>query len=140
MSYFKVKILFVSHRKFAFRDFVSNYESNKWGHNGPDLITRVIKKLCNLDTGIEVLETYHCANFTILPKSKCYAIGWYETQFFIDEGLSETTMQRVKDSYFVHFYSHITDNTVLPTNSKASYIKLAEQSCPRVLKASGDFF
>lgn len=30
-------------------DFANNYRGNNWGHNGPGVITRALKNICNTD-------------------------------------------------------------------------------------------
>ncbi|XP_020206557.1 lactosylceramide 4-alpha-galactosyltransferase [Cajanus cajan] len=47
-------------------EFSSTFDGNKWGHNGPYLVSRVIKRL----------GKRHDFNFTILPPMAFYPVDW----------------------------------------------------------------
>lgn len=124
---------------FAFRDFISHYDGFLWAHNGPDMVTRVIKKHCQLQK-IDVGDKFQCSNFTIFSQNKCNEIRWNEAKVFFEEKISEKTLTRIENSYFVHLFDHLTKTHQLRTNSTAALIRIAEKYCPKVLEYSGDFF
>ncbi|KAJ7542201.1 hypothetical protein O6H91_10G094200 [Diphasiastrum complanatum] len=49
------------------RDFTSHFQGSKWGHNGPYLVSRVIKKIKNTNS----------FNLTILPSKAFYPASWH---------------------------------------------------------------
>ncbi|RDX83494.1 Lactosylceramide 4-alpha-galactosyltransferase, partial [Mucuna pruriens] len=53
-------------------EFALTFDGNKWGHNGPYLVSRVIKKL----------GTRHDFNFTILPPMAFYPVDWNKISGF----------------------------------------------------------
>lgn len=105
-----------------------NYDGHKWGHNGPDMITRVAKSLCDLKGSIK--EPLNCANLTILPKTKCYEIGYYEWKHFYDIKHAANDMQRLKESYFVHFWNKMNQLEKLQsfTNSSTPYVQASDSA------------
>lgn len=124
---------------FTFRDFISNYNESVWGWNGPNLITRVIRKICHFENEV-ISEKVTCSNFTILPSEMCYKVHFTFWPFFFREKLGDETMKLINDSHFVHVWNSMSKNKKLKTNSSAAYIRLAHKFCPNVLRASGDFF
>lgn len=48
-------------------DFANNYHGDNWGHNGPGVITRALKKICNTN----IVSTYKTSIlFNVLPPIK----------------------------------------------------------------------
>lgn len=124
-------------------DFIANYNGSVWGWNGPNLVTRVLRRICNedLQTGAdEIHREIQCKNFTIFPPQKCYEIHFTELAYFFRTKLSKVAMERISKSYFVHTWNSMSKEIKLQKSSTAAYIKLAEQFCPSVLHATKDFF
>lgn len=48
------------------KEFASTFDGNKWGHNGPYLVSRVVQKVAERPG----------YNFTILPPMAFYPVGW----------------------------------------------------------------
>lgn len=123
--------------KIISRDFISKYDGYRWGQNGPQLITRVAKKLCKLNSTMS--DPIDCSGLTILRKQKCYEMHYSQWAFFFSEKLSNDVLKRTKDSYFVHIWNRMIKNSTLRTTSSAAYIKIAEKHCPKTLKTAGEF-
>ncbi|KAJ6871338.1 hypothetical protein NC652_036875 [Populus alba x Populus x berolinensis] len=47
-------------------EFASTFDGNKWGHNGPYLVSRVVQRVAERPG----------YNFTILPPMAFYPVGW----------------------------------------------------------------
>jgi lactosylceramide 4-alpha-galactosyltransferase len=47
-------------------EFASTFDGNKWGHNGPYLVSRVVQKVAGRPG----------YNFTVLPPMAFYPVGW----------------------------------------------------------------
>ncbi|CAI5775408.1 Hypothetical predicted protein [Podarcis lilfordi] len=56
-------------------DFVQHYNGAIWGHQGPHLITRMLKKLCNL-TDFNNVEDQTCHNISFLHPQRFYPIPY----------------------------------------------------------------
>lgn len=118
---------------------MKNFNGSDWGSNGPKLLTRVYKNRCNSNQEVQDVPMI-CSNFAMLPKEKCYNVPWELWSLFFDESSSNQVMEMVKDSYFVHTWNDATWSTKIMTNSSAAFIQIARNSCPEVLKTSGDWF
>ena len=120
---------------------MESYDGNRWSHNGPRLLTQTYKKMCHVDKRTKDVPL-KCANFTMLPKNKCYEIGFSEWQRFFDASQTDFVMNRIKGSYFVHIWSHLNSVEILSKSEDSGtvYFKLAEKFCPKVLLASDDLF
>lgn len=118
---------------------MNNYDGDYWGHNGPNLLTRLFRRECK--TFITEMPLT-CSNFTMLQREKCYAIDWREWQKFFNIADAADVMNKVKDSYFVHFWNHLNADKKLSKlkDANTAYMKLAEKFCPEVVAAPDDFF
>jgi lactosylceramide 4-alpha-galactosyltransferase len=81
-----------------------------------------------------------CSGFLVLPTEACYEVDYPEWKKFFDEADAEEVMRRIENSSAIHFWNYMSAGEKLSTKSKAAYIKIAKQYCPRVLKAAGEFF
>lgn len=124
------------------KEFAETYNPNEWAACGPHIITRVSKRLCGTNILTEIGKMKMCKGFNFLKREECYALRWmdWEDLMTTSPEIAEKVMNKVNESLTVHFYSHISRNHILKTDSIAPYIQLARQFCPRVLKASGGYF
>lgn len=53
------------------QEFSLTFDGNKWGHNGPYLVSRVVSRLSN-----ENENNYPGLNFTVLPPHAFYPVDW----------------------------------------------------------------
>ncbi|KAF7253852.1 Alpha-1,4-N-acetylglucosaminyltransferase [Varanus komodoensis] len=71
---------FQPHHRFLWdcmKDFVQNYNGNIWGNQGPYLITRMLKKICNL-TNFEDVKDQRCQNISFLHPERFYPIPFQQ--------------------------------------------------------------
>lgn len=118
-----------------FRDFIANFDGTKWGQNGPEVITRVLKKLCKFAT-----LSVKCKNFNILPLEDCYAIGFDEWKMFFNESFTNEVKSRTRDSHFIHLWNKFSSNYKVKLNSKVAFLDLAAKFCPKVFKTREETF
>ncbi|GLT34842.1 hypothetical protein SLA2020_093350 [Shorea laevis] len=84
-------------------EFALNFNGNKWGYNGPYLVSRVVKR-------VEGIPGY---NFTILPPMAFYPVDWenigglFKRQKSpVESGdVEETQLQPSEKSYGVHLWN-----------------------------------
>ncbi|VVB11976.1 unnamed protein product [Arabis nemorensis] len=87
-------------------EFASTFDGNKWGHNGPYLVTRVVKR---------AQETIG-NNFTVLPPVAFYPFNWIDIQrlFQTPRSSNDSTLLKAdliklkKESYGLHLWNKIT--------------------------------
>ncbi|XAR50851.1 hypothetical protein NMG60_11005302 [Bertholletia excelsa] len=84
-------------------EFVSTFDGNKWGHNGPYMVSRVVKRMAS-ELG---------ANLTVLRLSAFYPVNWIQIgEFFagpVDPSkvkwVEEKLVELGKESYGVHLWN-----------------------------------
>jgi lactosylceramide 4-alpha-galactosyltransferase len=118
-------------------DLIANFSGTEYSQNGPFLVTRVLKKLCNTKIISGMKE---CQGFHVLPKEKCYPIEWRHWEKLMNENDADSVMEKVNDSIVVHFWNKFSKNIKLRNNSKAPYIQLAKEFCPKTLNAVKEYF
>ncbi|XP_005185262.1 lactosylceramide 4-alpha-galactosyltransferase [Musca domestica] len=122
-------------------DLQHNFDGSNWGNNGPGVITRVMKRICQT-SNIEVMQdnTKRCMGFRVFPIEAFYAIPWPEWSNFFESNLLEETMTRLKNSYVAHVWNKHSTKRQIKTDSNCAYSVLARTHCPRVFKAAGEYF
>lgn len=121
-------------------NFVLRFNGAIFPWNGPKLITRVVKDICGTNDVQNVIDKNSCQGFFTLDSPFCYEISYSEWNKLMEENFTEEVLQRVEQSITVHFWNHVTRDVKLSPSSKAPYIMLARQFCPKVLKSCGEFF
>jgi lactosylceramide 4-alpha-galactosyltransferase len=121
-------------------DLVKNFNGDDWGSNGPKMITRVSKKLCQTEDFQKMIDQKDCDGFHVLPQELCYAIPYFDWEKLVEEKFAEQTMKAVENSFTVHFWNKFSKSFKLQKNSTAAYVQLAKCFCPRVMAACGEFF
>lgn len=134
-----------------------------WGANGPDALTRSLKKICNVNEVIK-MKPEICWGFNVLPKRVLYPIYWQEWNWLFDPNLLNETLRITKDAVAVHFWNKLSSSTPILKNFKnktmievyteimtknshisnpfgeTAYGVIAKKHCPLVYSSSGDFF
>ncbi|KFQ12879.1 Lactosylceramide 4-alpha-galactosyltransferase, partial [Leptosomus discolor] len=109
------------------KDFVENYNSWTWGHQGPLLLTRVFKKWCSI-TNIQ--NAMSCKGVSALSSEAFYPIHWGEWQKLF-EAISSLDLQKLlKNTYAVHVWNKLSHGTRLQVTSQALLAQLHSQFCP----------
>lgn len=122
---------------FIFSDLKENFDGSKWGYNGPELITRVFRKLCNFT---EKIEPQTCKKFTILPPEDCYSIGYNDWKMLFNASAAVEVKRKTKNSHFIHLWNKFSRNYLIQTNSKAAFITFANKFCPKVFQSRDKYF
>lgn len=118
---------------------IKSFDPTVWIGNGPGALTEIIHEMCNT-SDTKQMKRESCGGFSVLPTEACYEIDYPEWEKFFDESSVDEVMCRTQNSSIIHFWNYMSSGGKLSTKSKAAYIKLAQEFCPRVLKAAGDFF
>lgn len=122
------------------QNLVNNFNGYYFIANGPALITRVVKKICQTDNMTEIAEMENCQGFHVFKKTSCYEISWTERMKFLEEQYAVEVIKRLKNSIVVHFWNRLSKTVRLNVNSSAAYIWLAQHYCPKVLDACEEYF
>ncbi|KNC33417.1 hypothetical protein FF38_09861 [Lucilia cuprina] len=122
------------------QNFQQTFDGSNWGNNGPGVITRVIKKICNTNNIELMMDTKRCMGFKVFGIDAFYAIPWRQWEHFFEPELVEQTMERTKNSYVAHIWNKHSIKRPIRVGTKCAYCLMAEMHCPRVYKAAGEYF
>lgn len=122
-------------------DLQRNFDGRNWGNNGPGVITRVMKHICQTNN-IEIMQdnTKRCMGFKVYPIEAFYAIPWLEWSHYFEPTLLEQTLARTKNSFVAHVWNKHSIQRQIKTGTKCAYGVMAAEHCPRVYKAAGEYF
>ena len=112
------------------QEFRDNYRRDLWGHNGPLLITRVLKKSCP--------DLRNCTIFSVLPAESFYPISYTAwRKYFAEEPLS---LFQWEESIGAHVWNKLSRTTTVIKNSRQAYVQLAQKNCPRIFAIADKIF
>lgn len=120
-----------------FNHTISSFQPKGWVDNGPQVLTNIVKSMCNT-ANIHNMTRQNCNGFLVLEPKLCYEIDYREWQHFFLEESSQLVMNRTNNSFAVHFWNYLNSGQNLSKHSTAAYIRIAQQFCPKVLKAADD--
>jgi lactosylceramide 4-alpha-galactosyltransferase len=124
---------------FLIRDLLINFNGNDWGNNGPGVITRILHKVCQT-TVPDQMDRARCHSFKVFPIEAFYAIRWPDFRYFFEEKYLNETMAAINQSIVVHVWNKHSRKLSVKVGSNVAYGLLAEEYCPKVYRASGEFF
>ncbi|XP_044502920.1 uncharacterized protein At4g19900-like [Mangifera indica] len=101
------------------REFATTFDGNMWGHNGPYMLSRVIKRL---NVGGANKNPY---NITILPRKAFYPVDWFQMPKLYKKPTTEQESERAektvaelnRDSYALHLWNRVTRGLVIEEGS-----------------------
>ncbi|KAI9581004.1 hypothetical protein GQX74_014387 [Glossina fuscipes] len=110
--------------KLCVSDFVRNFKGNNWANNGPGVITRVMRKICDTETIALMFDPKRCKGFYIFDRNIFYAISWEEWRDFFEPEKMEKTLGRIDHSYIAHLWNKISGD--FPVKVELT----AREACP----------
>ncbi|XP_075194832.1 alpha-1,4-N-acetylglucosaminyltransferase-like isoform X1 [Anomaloglossus baeobatrachus] len=111
--------------------FVQNYDSRIWGHQGPHLFTEVLKKFCEIPKFIGT-EDVMCGNIAFLNPQRFYPIPYPAWRKYFEVWDRSSTFN---DSYALHLWNFMNKEklTMVPgSNTLAEF--LYKEYCPSTYK------
>ncbi|RLV63569.1 hypothetical protein DV515_00018140 [Chloebia gouldiae] len=120
---FKAKHEFM---ELCMQDFVQNYNGWVWGHQGPELLTRVFKKWCSLGT----IKSMSCKGVSALAREVVYPIPWQDWKKLFEAVSALEFEKLLKNTYAVHIWNKLSHGTKLEIPSQALLAQLYAQFCP----------
>ncbi|XP_064541177.1 lactosylceramide 4-alpha-galactosyltransferase-like isoform X2 [Drosophila montana] len=104
------------------RDYETNYNGKAYVKNEPALVTRVVKNLCGNDL-VKLMQE-----------------GWPQWKHYTEPKYLEETMAITKDFYLIHLWNKASYKGLIKVGSSTALGIYAENHCPRVYTAAGDYF
>ncbi|XP_064316789.1 lactosylceramide 4-alpha-galactosyltransferase-like [Phalacrocorax carbo] len=109
------------------QDFVENYNSWIWGHQGPQLLTRVFKKWCSIRS---LRSSTSCKGVSALPREAFYPIRWQDWKKYFEVVSSSELHHLFNNTYAVHVWNKKSQGTRLEITSQALLAQLHSHFCP----------
>lgn len=111
-------------------EFALTFNGNKWGHNGPYLVSRVVGRVLNGSISMEGVS-----EFTILPPDVFYVVGWGRIGNLFRKPVDEFNLKWVNDkldyiereSYAIHLWNRQSRNIQVEDGSIIGH--LMNKSC-----------
>ncbi|XP_058424193.1 lactosylceramide 4-alpha-galactosyltransferase [Diceros bicornis minor] len=128
-------LAFERHHEFmalCMRDFVAHYNGWIWGHQGPQLLTRVFKKWCSIHS---LDESHACRGVTALPSEAFYPIPWQNWRKYFEDISPEELSQLLNATYAVHVWNKKSQGTRFEATSRALLAQLHARYCPTTHEA-----
>ncbi|XP_050222540.1 uncharacterized protein LOC126672630 [Mercurialis annua] len=107
-------------------EFAATFDGNKWGHNGPKLVSRVAQKLAQKPE----------FNFTVMPATSFYPIEWSLMERFYKKPENSSDLRWVQkmvielisgDVYAVHLWNKFSQ--IVPIEDGSAMAILISHSC-----------
>ena len=92
-------------------NFVANFNNGKWGHQGPGLITRVLK----YGNGACRNQSIHVHNASVLAPIALRYGNWPENKVVFEKvGVHDITRLQTSGSVAIHVYNKVTHGRTSP--------------------------
>ncbi|XP_062989301.1 alpha-1,4-N-acetylglucosaminyltransferase [Elgaria multicarinata webbii] len=113
-------------------DFVQHYNGNSWGNQGPYLVTRVLKRLCNL-TNFENVIDQRCHNISFLHPIRFYPIPYPNWMAYYKVWDSRPEFN---DSYALHLWNYMNNQQKEVTIGSNTLVEnLFKTYCPTTYRS-----
>jgi hypothetical protein len=129
---------FVATRKHPFLSFlmdkfVIDFKADVWGISGPKLITKYLPIYCKANSNdmLVNLNRKNDCNLVTFPYAYAHAVKWSDAHLLFQSNYT-FDMQRLANSYSIHFASYMTKQVTLSWNLSNAYEILAAINCPCV--------
>lgn len=114
------------------KDLDKHFRGGSWGGNGPDLVTRQMKKFCGTRNTTEMTEE-RCQGMKVLDKSLFLPIWYPSHKLYFAPSFAKRIASLVESkSFTAHIFNHMNHHFKLFKGGKAAYLTLAESYCPVV--------
>ncbi|XP_051874901.1 lactosylceramide 4-alpha-galactosyltransferase-like [Pristis pectinata] len=114
-------------------DYVENYDGDRWGWQGPDLITRMLKKWCRSEKLNDFLNQ-KCQDVTFFPKDWFYPISYMNWKVYFQNDTwkkNSSVEDNFANSRGVHIWNFLSGRQSNPIKETRSYMEyFFKNYCP----------
>ncbi|XP_006177522.1 alpha-1,4-N-acetylglucosaminyltransferase [Camelus ferus] len=125
---------FLPHHPFLWEcmeNFVENYNPGIWGHQGPNLMTRILRVWCKLRDFQEVSDL-KCLNLSFLHPQRFYPISFRAWRRYYEVWDTEPSFN---NSYALHLWNYMNkEGRVVVRGSNTLVENLYRKHCPRTYR------
>jgi alpha 1,4-N-acetylglucosaminyltransferase len=122
---------FLPHHPFLWgcmENFVEHYNSDIWGNQGPNLMTRMLRVWCKLGD-FRDLSDLRCLNLSFLHPERFYPISYPEWRRYYDVWDTDPSFN---SSYALHLWNYMNqEGKTVVRGSNTLVEKLYQKHCPR---------
>nr|XP_060632148.1 lactosylceramide 4-alpha-galactosyltransferase-like [Anolis sagrei ordinatus] len=108
-------------------DFVDNYNRWIWGHQGPQLFTRMFKRWCTIRS---LKNSRSCKGVTIFPREAFYPIRWQDWRKYYEVISASELPKLFNNTYAVHVWNKKSQGKQLEITSETLLAQLYSKYCP----------
>ncbi|KAL5279634.1 hypothetical protein ACFFRR_003930 [Megaselia abdita] len=120
------------------KDFAKNFRPDGWPDNGPLLITRVLRKVCNA-TDLKEIPVERCRGFKVYPRPMFWAVSYTIAGHFFDTDKFESLKDQTRNSYSIHVFNHMTKDIKHKIGTKSLYGVTTQEHCPVTYANAGQY-
>lgn len=121
------------------KSFVRHFRGDIWGYNGPMKMTDFVRGICRI-RNTEYMSREKCKGFQVFPANTFYAVDFSRWEMFFDSKSLNETLIMTEHSLLVHVWNSWSYIRKVEKGSQTAYEVYAQQYCPKVYSASGDYF
>uniref|UniRef100_UPI00398F6530 lactosylceramide 4-alpha-galactosyltransferase-like isoform X1 n=2 Tax=Pristiophorus japonicus TaxID=55135 RepID=UPI00398F6530 len=116
-------------------DYVENYIGEEWGHQGPDLMTRMLKKWCGTDN-LDNFLNKKCKGILYLSKSSFYPIPYNNWEKYFEKNTWNDNNDVIESQFSktlgTHIWNFLSGRTSIEIKKSHSLIEyFFSHYCPR---------
>ncbi|OCT81152.1 alpha-1,4-N-acetylglucosaminyltransferase [Xenopus laevis] len=116
----------------SMESFVQNYNGAIWGHQGPQLFTRILNQFCSIPP-FKSTEDVKCGNISFLNPQRFYPIPYQAWGRYYDVWENVPTFN---DSYALHLWNYMNQGKKIMVPGSNTLIEhLYKQYCPTLYGA-----
>ncbi|XP_005379480.1 PREDICTED: lactosylceramide 4-alpha-galactosyltransferase [Chinchilla lanigera] len=109
------------------RDFVAHYNGWVWGHQGPQLLTRVFKRWCNIRS---LAQGRSCRGVTALPRQAFYPVPWQSWKKYFEDISPAELSGLLNATYATHVWNKKSQGMRFEATSRTLLAQLYARYCP----------
>ncbi|XP_007502858.2 lactosylceramide 4-alpha-galactosyltransferase [Monodelphis domestica] len=113
--------------RLCMQDFVDHYNGWVWGHQGPQLVTRVFKRWCGEKS---LREGQSCRGVRALPREAFYPVAWQDWRRYFQDVSFPESRRLLRDTYAVHVWNKKSQGARFQVTSRVLLARLYSQYCP----------
>ncbi|XP_056373748.1 lactosylceramide 4-alpha-galactosyltransferase [Hyla sarda] len=121
-------LTFQPHHKFievCMKDFVNTYNYWLYGHQGPQLLTRVYKRWCGIR---RLRDKSSCRGVNVLPTESFYPVYWQDWKKYFEVIEPKEIKKLLRNSYGVHLWNKKSHGKHMEEGSFLEHLQL--KYCP----------
>ncbi|XP_067897852.1 lactosylceramide 4-alpha-galactosyltransferase-like isoform X2 [Heterodontus francisci] len=122
------------------KDYVDNYKGDDWGHQGPDLMSRMLREWCDTDDLDEFLDK-ECKGILYLSSNWFYPISYADWGKYFERGVWNKSKNNDIENKFsktngVHIWNYLSGGHEALIKESQSYLEyFFSNYCPSTYKS-----